>query len=382
MKKTVRCLYGLATFLLIIATACSPRDETVTPGDQLSSETVVSTEMFVPTVWNIFQQPVQAISTPTRTSIPGSVYQLSDRLPAGEYLGSIPECSSNQPCNIHIFAVDGSSTQSPIEIQFNGSSAYQFIYRNGSLAFTVNREDAHSNSLLNVIQVVDIESGDGSEIQIPHELNCQTEDWSPDAMQLLLSCAREDGTSVIAILTASSGEIAILLDGQKEVDSRYGYFQPRWSLDGKQILFYKSIPCGGCESTRDLYVFNTSCILAPSTCQAEARLLTIPVPAGDGQFIGPTLWTPDNYIAIAVNDQIKLYDSTSGQHIRTYNLDSGEKGIDTIVWSPDGKWILVTRCLSPDGYLIPIQSYLRSIPGDNWINLNIPLENPFWITIP
>jgi WD40 repeat protein len=370
-SNKLRGICFVTTFGLFILAACSAQTtETIPPTRQISpsSTSTFTTKQTLPTL----------TLTPTITITPTPQYlvrPISKALPPGQYLTYVDRhvCDPTDiysRCNLNIISIDGSVDQTLAR----DLPAGKYIYNKMRVASTTIYYDEFDHQRFR-IRLLDMESGQFIDIPTPAGIDCLAEDWSPDGTKLVVICHTLEGyyNFDIALLSLPDGELTILVHDMNENGDSGGYEQPRWSSDGKWLAFNR-LSGSGPELTKGLYITDMSCLSEPSTCQAKTH--EMPVKQLEGERGNREFaWTADSYLAKAIDNRIDVYDVKSGQRIRIFRADPARGDIYDVAWSPDGKWVAVDQSDIPGVLLIPVD-------GGHPLNLNIFMENPFWLTIP
>jgi len=328
------CLWLLVAFLLI--TSCEFQRQPIAPGVS-STETIANTATVQPTLG---LTPVTTAS-PAPTVIWRYVIQPMSDLPPGQYVvyAESHDCDNDitDTCSdLTAISMDGNEYHSIVE----GLPSEDFIYQGGYVAYTVFHpfEEEH-----NQLQVLNLETDQLIEIPVQGMLNCQAEDWSPDGTFLVVLCSQGKGLYYyeIGLLSVPDGEYTLLMADSYADGSSGGYEQARLSPDGRWLAFFR-IYSTGPELVEGLYVLDMACTSDASTCQDLIRRL--PLERVVGEFGKDVIdWTPDGYLAVAIDSQIEVYDVSTWQRIRTISVSEADGYITKMAWSPDGEWILVLK---------------------------------------
>jgi hypothetical protein len=360
-------LWLLSVFSLVVS--CGFQRQHVTPSTGFTI-TPASTAVNRPTVDS---NPVPTSSPSATMTLQYVAQNLLSTLPPGQYVFYTEgdDCWESNPdlsCDLSAVSMDGIEYHSLVQ----SLPSDDFIYQNGYLAFTTYYPFENMN---NQIQVLNLETNQFTEMPIPRLDNCKAEDWLPDGTSLVVLCSHGDKVNYyeINLLSVPGGELTHLIDDPDEQGASGGYEQPRLSPDGRWLAFYH-IMSRGPYLTEGLYVLDMACASVPSTCQNIVRRL--PVERLVGEFGNRVIdWTPDGYLAIAIDNQIDLYDVSTWQRIRTLSVSEDNGYITKIVWSPDGEWVLVLKSYAAITTLVPTSGG-QDVQWPIWAN------TPFWVTVP
>jgi len=360
--------------LFVTMVGCTPAEQTALsplPSNKTLTPSLVasSTITIIPTT--TLASTFTEIPTSTLLWSNAQVTPLATVLPPGLYLASVPNCeeSTGPECIVTAFTLNGKVSETIATIPYRGIGLQSFVYNNHRLAFIIVRADSYGNQLPDVFQVIDLGTGDTFGILSPEGENCTLEDWSPDGTHLIALCK---GRPEIDLISVPDGKLTTILDYSRVQNSELVYDQPRWSPDGKWLLFYEVAACGGCSFHEERYVMDMSCLSDLSTCRDAIRPLSSP---GGENFVTSSSWTPDSHLAWILSNEIEVYDVESGQRLRTYYADPNGGKISQVAWSPDSKWIAIRQDNLP-GMLV------LSTQGNESLHLNIDVSNPFWISVP
>lgn len=367
MKKQI--LISVVLFVAVIMCGCQTSKQVSVSPTISSSATLASA--VTPNLITINTLPT--ILTSTSTPHP-SATDASTILPSGQYIVSAEgnNCelgSADSVCDLRIISMDGSTNT----ILAKNLSGFGFLYDNKRIAFTntlflSNQQDYQ-------IRLLDLNSNKIFDVPYPGEKNCSAEGWSLDGNNLIVLChsLNDYRNFDIAILSIQDGTMTTFLHDSNNEDNSGGYEQARLSPDGKWLAFYR-LTSRGPELVDGLYVLDMSCLSELVTCQAKTQKLLIKKIEGSrGNRI--VSWTSEGYLAIAVDNDIQIYDISQQKIIRIITVGSTADDIQNMSWSPDGKWIIVNMRNSGNSLLI-------STKNGETTNSAVAIENPFWLTLP
>lgn len=375
MKNSTVVVQVAAMCLLIGVTSCTVQVNNVTPdleviGSPSATITPIATHPATSTETPFASTLVVSALTPEQ-----SISTFYASLPTGQYIISaeVSECEQNNAyiaCNdLRVMSVDGSIS----ELLVDDLPGEGFTYNNGRVAFTKIVEDP--NQQHHQIQVFSFIDGINLEIQNPINKECMAGDWSFDEEQLIVLCRSSDDYRFfeIALLSLKDEEFVTLLQDPNDEDASGGYEQLRLSRDGKWLAFYRLFSKGP-ELVEGVYIMDMSCLPAPSTCADKTRKLPVEKLVGDtGNRIID--WTPEGYLARALDNRIELHEVQTDQIVRTIIVDSSRGNILEMSWSPDGKWVVIEQSDTLGAFLI-------STSDEQEIHLTLAIDNPFWMVIP
>jgi WD40 repeat protein len=134
-----------------------------------------------------------------------------------------------------------------------------------------------------------------------------------------------------AVADVSTGQNLVHI----EINPSYGWDEAAWSPDGKRVVSGDSLG------------------IDPSVvwdAQTGKVLLTLPLEVGVTKpYLGALAWSPDGTLIVGGgslmdpsgmdNGMLVIWDASSGKQLRLLTYGMIGQRINTIAWSPDGKWL-------------------------------------------
>jgi Tol biopolymer transport system component len=369
----------LVATLLLIQSACTVASPpTTSPPIQLSStptESIQPTTSATPpitaplptrTLASTFIVPAPS-KEPTATS--WSMFELfpTTGLPSGSYI-----VYSDGTASFYAMSADG-QIQQKIYGGPDGEISPDFKH----LAYIQVDSDGQSQG----IAILDLERPLNSPQLIAP--NCASPNWAPDSIHLAVSCPVSKTVNshitfgynifVVSINDASNDMIEDCFS--EGINKHFGEFDcviPRWSPDGKWVASYREVARSGRSAPENgLYLTDTSCLSDLNACDSKTS-----GPLGD---FGVYAWSPDsqNLAGLLIGSyQIVIFNikTKKSQVLVTLN---DETTIDSLAWSPDGKWIAYNEVYSDPGGIFIVPS-----EGSEPVLLKYSGQVKFWLDVP
>lgn len=336
MKRILRLV--LSFFLIISAFllgACSWIQQADTP---------VSSIYPTLTAASYLQPTSTSLPTSTQTSIPYTapiptltttpLPPLLPRLPSGDYIvisKRFAECGlvGSDCTDLYVFTPDGEE----VGILYSGD----YVVNLASLSPIGNEiafldPPGYSGDSYSSLVVVDLMTLEKTEIYSTLQRAFGYVVWSPDGLTFLIEL---DGNIELLGVNVPEKKV-ILYCGEIWDDHRVGDCGPlAWSLDSQWILFNVVFDYSGSQDPREgTYIMPAGCINQSNACPSQVRKISdiISIDAS---------WSPAGDM-IAIGDyqgKIFIYHPESDRLTQLVDI---KKRINSLSWSPDGKFLAYT----------------------------------------
>jgi TolB protein len=286
---------------------------------------------------NATETPATATRSPSSEASPSATLPISGR---GWIAYQAPQGST--PDRVFLVHIDGSGDH-PIAQGLPGSVAHPDFSRDGSrLVFEqLSRDTSHTQ--------IYVATADGAKIhrialcKPPSCLDHYAPSWSPDGKQLAISTdggkLTSDGPTRfgLAIIDVASEEVHPIVD-HPAIQGQDLF--PRWSPDGKQLVFWRDRFLGGSVKTA-IFIVNAD-------GSGLQQLTPWSMLAGDPD------WSPDGSLIVFTTHP--LFEFSEGEESELYTMRPDGSEVRALTsygpdgpratqprWTPDGKAILYTR---------------------------------------
>lgn len=346
----------ISFFVVLFAIACASAErstEIAKPTPTIARSTETAT--FVPTPTH----PSTAINSYTKETTPPLSLPLSTLMPSGDYL--VYRDYQNNQNKLGIISIDGK-----LKREFSIDGEVVGISKDGKLL-------AYINGIPAQLFIWEIDK----QIKKPISFGCIDLSWSPTKEKFIARCGesiiffRQEGTSLHrdTILASTAPPAGVGLHYQDP---------PKWSPNGKWIAYLRTNQATASFQVKpfsEIFIFETPCLdLQILFCADKPVLLS--------ETRGVYDWSPDSRYLVIASDSgtgkdydVSIVDIFDRRIVK--KILNPEQSINSIAWSPDGKWIAYSQYKQENILLLSVlDGKIVSLEGTHHDKILS------WITIP